>query len=114
MVAACTSRNSDWPRKVWPKTILASWASTVGYPAVYGVAWVTCAIQPMPATRTPRMTPSVTSTLRAFLPSGGWKAPTASLTASMPVSDAPPLANARSSVKIITPVRIPSVPGPME
>ena len=57
--------------------------------------------------------PSATSTLRAFLPSGGWKAPTASLTASMPVSDAPPLAKARSRVKIITPVMSPSVPGPM-
>ena len=40
------------------------------------------------------MTPSVTSTVRALRPSGGLNAPTASLTASMPVSDAPPLANA--------------------
>ena len=98
---------------VLPKTIWASWASTVGYPAMHGVACVMCASQPMPATSTPRMMPSATRTLRAFLPSGGWKAPTASLTASMPVSDAPPLANARSSVKIITPVMSPSVPGPI-
>ncbi len=52
----------------------------------------------MPATSRPRITPSVTRTVRAFLPSGGLNAPTASLTASMPVSDAPPLANALSSV----------------
>ena len=65
---------------------------------MYGVACVACASQPMPATSTPRIMPSVTRTWRAFLPSGGWNAPTASLTASMPVSDAPPLANAFSSV----------------
>ena len=96
-----------------PKTIWASWASTVGYPTMCGVACVVCASQPMPATSTPRMMPSATRTLRAFLPSGGLKAPTASLTASMPVSDAPPLANAFSSVKIITPVMSPSVPEPI-
>ena len=58
------------------------------------------------------MRPSVTSTVRALRPSGGLNAPTASLTASMPVSDAPPLANAFSSVKIMTTLTIPSVPGP--
>ena len=50
------------------------------------------------------------STWRAFRPSGGRNAPTASETASMPVSDAPPLANARSRVKIITPVISPAEP----
>ncbi len=46
------------------------------------------------------MMPSVTSTLRALSPSGGRNALTAFETASMPVSDEPPLANARSSTKI--------------
>ena len=55
------------------------------------------------------MMPSATSTRRALIPSGGRNAPTASLTASMPVSDAPPLANARSSVKIMTTLMIPEV-----
>ena len=59
------------------------------------------------------MTPSVTSTWRALIPSGGRKAPTASETASMPVSEAPPFANARSSVKIIAKVRMPAVPAPI-
>jgi hypothetical protein len=49
------------------------------------------------------MRPSVISTWRAFRPSGGRNAPTASETASMPVSDAPPLANARRNVKIVAP-----------
>ena len=40
------------------------------------------------------MNPSVTSTCRALRPSGGRNAPTASDTASMPVSEAPPLAKA--------------------
>ena len=59
------------------------------------------------------MTPSATSTRRALIPSGGRNAPTASLTASMPVSDAPPLANARSRVKIMAALMMPSVPLPM-
>ena len=63
----------------------------------------------MPAIRMPRIAPSVMSTLRAFRPSGGRNAPTASETASMPVSDAPPLANARSRVKIMAPLIRPSV-----
>ena len=46
------------------------------------------------------MTPSITSTRRALIPSGGRNAPTALDTASMPVSDDPPLANARSRTKI--------------
>ncbi len=45
------------------------------------------------------MRPSVTSTCRALMPSGGLNALTALDTASMPVSDEPPLANARSSTK---------------
>ena len=51
-------------------------------------------------------------TWRAFRPSGGRNAPTASETASIPVSDAPPLANALSRVKIITPVISPAEPDP--
>ena len=65
------------------------------------MACVRCASQEMPATRVPRMAPSVTSTLRALSPSGGLKALTAFDTASMPVSEEPPFANARSSTKII-------------
>ncbi len=59
------------------------------------------------------MMPSATSTRRALIPSGGLNAPTASETASMPVSDAPPLANARSNVKIIAKVIRPAVPLPI-
>ena len=58
------------------------------------------------------MAPSAMSTRRALMPSGGRNAPTASETASMPVSEAPPLANARSRVKIMTPVSSPDVPEP--
>ena len=72
---------------------------TVGTPETYGAAWVTWASQEMPATSEPRIRPSVTSTLRALMPSGGRNALTALETASMPVSDEPPLANARSSTK---------------
>jgi hypothetical protein len=55
-------------------------------------------------------------TCRALRPSGGRKAPTASDTASIPVSDAPPLANARRKVKIVAPrtrLDVPVVPMPM-
>jgi hypothetical protein len=89
-----------WPATPCPKTILASWAMTVGTPVTYGAACVMCASQEIPATSVPRMRPSVTSTLRALRPSGGRNALTALDTASMPVSDDPPLANARSRTKI--------------
>ncbi len=59
------------------------------------------------------MHPSATSTWRALRPSGGRNAPTASDTASMPVSDAPPLANARNRVRIIAYVISPLAPLPM-
>jgi hypothetical protein len=59
------------------------------------------------------MQPSITRTRRALFPSGGRNAPTASDTASMPVSDAPPFANARSNVKIITTLIRLEVPLPM-
>ena len=52
----------------------------------------------MPPTRKARIRPWVTSTFRAFGPSGGFSALTALDTASMPVSDEPPLAKARSRV----------------
>ena len=93
--------NSTSPTPWRPKTACASWASTVGTPPVYGAEWVAWASQEIPATRVPRMRPSVTSTLRALMPSGGLNALTALDTASMPVSDDPPLANARSSTKTI-------------
>ena len=100
-VAAWTATNSTSPTPCVPKTAWASWASTVGTPPVYGAAWVAWASQEIPATREPRMRPSVTSTFRALRPSGGLNALTALDTASMPVSDDPPLANARSSTKTI-------------
>ena len=56
----------------------------------------------MPATSVPRIRPSITRTRRALTPSGGLNALTALETASMPVSEAPPLANAFSSTKMIT------------
>ena len=98
-MAAWTKMNMTWPNAESPKTIFASCEMTVGTPETYGAAWVTCASQEMPATSEPRIRPSATSTLRALLPSGGRNALTALDTASMPVSDEPPLANARSSTK---------------
>ncbi len=98
-VAACTTMKTMCPNSEVPKTTCASWEITVGTPDTYGVACVTCASQETPATSVPRIRPSVTSTLRAFSPSGGRNALTAFDTASMPVSDEPPLANARSSTK---------------
>ena len=112
-MAAWTSTNMACPIQVCPKISWASWASTVGYPVVRGVAWVVCASQEMPATRMPRMHPSATRTWRALRPSGGRNAPTASETASIPVSEAPPLAKARSRVKIITPLIRALSPAPM-
>ena len=58
------------------------------------------------------MMPSATSTRRALIPSGGLNALTALDTASMPVSEAPPLANDFSSVKISTIEVSPAVPAP--
>ncbi len=98
-MAAWTRVNMMVPNSELPKTILASWAMTVGTPFLYGAACVTWASQEIPATSVPRMMPSATSTLRAFRPSGGRNALTALDTASMPVSEEPPLANARSSTK---------------
>ena len=40
-VPAWTTKNSRWPTVVCPKMSWASWARTVGTPAVYGVACVT-------------------------------------------------------------------------
>ncbi len=74
------------------------------------MTWVTCASQAIPATRKPRIDPSAASTLRALAPSGARNAPTASETASMPVSEEPPFANARSSVRIIAKLISPAVP----
>ena len=47
------------------------------------------------------------------MPSGGLNALTALETASMPVRDAPPLANAFSSVKMITKLVKLEAPGPI-
>jgi len=59
------------------------------------------------------MTPSATSTLRALSPSGGLNALTALDTASMPVSEEPPLANERISVKITANRATPWAPEPI-
>ena len=74
---------------------LASWDSTVGKPFTYGTAWVMWASQEIPAIRNATMAPWVTSSWRALRPSGGRSALTALETASIPVSEEPPLANAR-------------------
>ncbi len=71
------------------------------------------ASQEIPATRVPRIAPSIIRTRRALRPSGGRNAPTASDTASMPVSDAPPFANAFSRMKIMAPVIRPAEPEPI-
>jgi hypothetical protein len=55
----------------------------------------------MPATSVPRIRPSITRTRRALRPSGGLNALTALETASMPVREAPPLANDFSSTKMM-------------
>jgi hypothetical protein len=86
----------------------------VGTPLAYGTAWVMWAIQEMPAIRNITMAPWVTRSCRALRPSGGRSALTALDTASIPVSDDPPLANARASVKIAAKVIRPPVPCPIE
>ncbi len=57
-----------------------------------------CASQEMPAIRNPTIEPCVMRICRALRPSGGLSAPTALETASMPVSDDPPLAKAFASM----------------
>jgi hypothetical protein len=59
------------------------------------------------------MMPSITSTRRALMPSGGLNALTALDTASMPVSEEPPLANERIRLKITTNRATPWIPEPM-
>ena len=61
---------------------------------MYGIAWVTCASQEIPAIRMATIVPCVARICRACRPSGGRSALTALDTASIPVSDDPPLANA--------------------
>ena len=57
---------------------------------------MTWANQEMPAIRNATMLPWITSNCRALRPSGGRSALTALETASIPVSEEPPLANARA------------------
>ena len=61
---------------------------------MYGIAWVACASQEMPAIRTATIEPCTARICRACRPSGGRSALTALDTASIPVSDEPPLAKA--------------------
>jgi hypothetical protein len=56
------------------------------------------ASQEIPAIRKATMAPWVTSSWRALRPSGGRSALTALETASIPVSEEPPLANARPRI----------------
>src|SRR5215472_10291046 len=44
-VAAWSAKNMACPAGVGPNTTAASWARMVGNPAVYGIAWLTCASQ---------------------------------------------------------------------
>ena len=84
---------------------------------MYGTAWVTCASQEIPAIREREDEPWITSSWRALMPSGGRSALTALDTASIPVSEEPPLANARpqeedgakvSRPLVLVPGRLPS------
>ena len=85
----------------------------MGKPLAYGTAWVMCASQEMPAIRNITMAPWVSRIRRALRPSGGRSALTALDTASMPVSEDPPLANARASVRMAAKaIRVP-VPCPI-
>jgi len=96
MVAALDTEEQDLPDEGVPEDelgLLGEHGRVAGL-AWRGVAWRAPARR-WPATRVPRIAPSMMSTRRALRPSGGRNAPTpASDTASMPVSDAPPLANA--------------------
>src|SRR5262249_58968499 len=87
-VAACTTKYMKWAD--CPNMTSASWASTVGYPASYGIAWVTCANQEIPAIRNATIDPWRTRICRALRPSGGRRPLTALETASMPVRHEPP------------------------
>src|SRR5215472_6869662 len=89
-VAACTTKYMKWAD--CPNMTSASWASTVGYPASYGIAWVMCANQEIPAIRNATIDPWRTRICLALRPSGGRSTLTALETASMPVSEEPPLA----------------------
>jgi len=66
-----------------------------------------CAIQEIPAIKKATMTPWVTSSCRALRPSGGRSALTALETASIPVSEDPPLANARPRMRMAAKVSRP-------
>src|SRR5262249_57112922 len=54
-VAAWTTKYMKWAD--CPNMTSASWASTVGYPAWYGIAWVMCANQEIPAIRNATIDP---------------------------------------------------------
>ena len=85
----------------------------MGTPLAYGTAWVMWAIQEMPAIRNITMAPWISRIRRALRPSGGRSALTALDTASMPVREDPPLANARASVSMAAKaIRVP-VPCPI-
>ena len=66
-----------------------------------------CASQEMPAIRKATMAPWITRIWRALRPSGGRSALTALETASIPVSEEPPLANARTRMKMAAKVSRP-------
>ena len=86
---------------------LASCETTVGTPLLYGTAWVIWASQEIPAIRNATMMPWVTRIWRALRPSGGRSALTALETASIPVSEEPPLANAFPRMKMAPTVSSP-------
>ena len=95
------------PRVPPPKTARAISDSIDGYPAAYGVAWVTWASQMTPNSKNPSRHAIMVSALRALGPCGWRKTLTASAIASTPVNDVPPLANERSSTKMVAPMTKP-------
>jgi hypothetical protein len=60
-VPACKMKNARCPAALPPKTRLASWTMTVRKPAAYGVAWVACASQEIPAIKNATSEPWIAS-----------------------------------------------------
>ena len=95
------------PSTPWPKTVRAISESIDGYSSRYGVACVTWASQATPASNTPRMHAIMVSTRRALRPCGSRNTLTVLEIASTPVSDVPPLANARNTTRTVAPITKP-------
>ena len=106
-MANCTIKKAACPPAPVPSTALTSWETTVGVPAANGTAWVHLASSETPSTKKARIELMVTKVIRAFLLSGLRNEATPLEMASRPVSDEPPLANARRSDTKARPIRSP-------